>query len=134
MASSDQTTIYKLCQWVENDPVLREDFNADNLKLESALVGLQAATNENRAVIGEYMGTGSSVIQEINLGFRPRLVLVLASGDATGTNTFPAMTTASSNKRNLSITANGFQISGYQNATDAQIGNINPYRYMALRG
>ena len=36
-----QTTIYKLSQWDPEDRIRREDFNADNLKLESTLLNLQ---------------------------------------------------------------------------------------------
>lgn len=133
MASTNQTPSYKLSQWVETDPVLREDFNADNRKIESALFGLQSNINDNRVVVGEYTGTGSSVTQVINLGFRPRLVLVLTSGDVSGTSTYPAMTTTSSTGRSISITNNGFQVNVYQNLTDAQVTNINPYRYLAIR-
>ena len=33
MASSKHTTQYQLNQWQAGDPVLREDYNSDNLKL-----------------------------------------------------------------------------------------------------
>ena len=32
---------YQLNQWEANDPVLREDFNGDNVKIEAALVALR---------------------------------------------------------------------------------------------
>ena len=43
MASSKHTTQYQLNQWQAGDPVLREDFNSDNLKLENALAALATA-------------------------------------------------------------------------------------------
>ena len=41
MASSKHTTQYQLNQWQAGDPVLREDFNSDNLKLENALAAMR---------------------------------------------------------------------------------------------
>lgn len=37
MASTNKTSNFKLNQWVLSDPVLMEDFNADNQKIETAL-------------------------------------------------------------------------------------------------
>ena len=34
---SSYTTHYKLSQWDEQDPVLHDDFNQDNIKIDSAL-------------------------------------------------------------------------------------------------
>lgn len=134
MASSNQTATYKLCQWVENDPVLREDFNADNQKLESALMNLQAAVNHSKVVVGEYSGTGFSTTATIQLGFRPKLVLVLSHGESNGGSTRGALSVGASNEKSLVLTSNGFQVCGYQNATDTEVSNSNPYRYLAFRG
>ena len=38
-----QTTIYKLSQWDPEDRIRREDFNADNLKIETALAKLDTS-------------------------------------------------------------------------------------------
>lgn len=40
--ASGQTPQYLLNQWVKSDQVLMEEFNADNLKLDTALAGLAA--------------------------------------------------------------------------------------------
>ena len=37
MAATNHTANYQLNQWVESDPVRREDFNADNLKIDTVL-------------------------------------------------------------------------------------------------
>lgn len=130
MASSNQTATYKLSQWLENDPVLREDFNADHRKLESALVSLQTATNENRVVVGQYMGTGFEVTQVVNLGFKPRAVFMLPRS----ATTYGAMATANSGSQDMTITDSGFQVTRYQNSTDPQgTPGANPYRYLAFR-
>lgn len=39
--ASNYTEKYHLSQWAASDPVLREDFNADNAKIEAALAGLR---------------------------------------------------------------------------------------------
>ena len=36
--STNYTSHYNLCQWEPSDPVLRTDFNADNAKLDAALL------------------------------------------------------------------------------------------------
>ena len=49
--ASGQTTNYKLNQWQPEDKVLREEFNADNSKVEAALTGLagQIGTRASQA-------------------------------------------------------------------------------------
>lgn len=39
--SSGQTQYYGLNQWETNAPVVRTDFNADNLKIEAALAQME---------------------------------------------------------------------------------------------
>ena len=49
--ASGQTTNYKLSQWQPEDKVLREEFNGDNSKVETALTGLagQIGTKASQA-------------------------------------------------------------------------------------
>ena len=42
--ASNYTTNYQLNQWEPTDQVQRTDFNADNAKIEAALVALSAAS------------------------------------------------------------------------------------------
>ena len=61
----EQTTTYQLSQWAAEDRILRENFNADNLKTEQAL----AAVAEQAALVSRcgnceiyystYVGNGS---------------------------------------------------------------------------
>lgn len=46
-----QTTNYQLNQWETQDRILREDFNADNFKIEQALKVLQAEIEAARAAV-----------------------------------------------------------------------------------
>ena len=91
--STNYTNNYNLCQWEASDKVLRTDFNADNAKIDAALAQLNrytasveqktdtlansAYTIQNPQIVaGHYTGTGTEK-QSIQLGFRPRMVLVL---------------------------------------------------------
>ena len=87
MASSKHTTTYQLNQWLASDPVLREDFNSDNLKLENALAALAAALNTKagsdqltavaqtvpKVAVGSYVGDGAAS-KSIALPFTPKAV------------------------------------------------------------
>ena len=42
--ASNQTSNYGLNQWEAEDRVIREEFNADNTKVDAALAGLAAQT------------------------------------------------------------------------------------------
>ena len=73
MAATNHTPGYQLNQWEEQDPVLREDFNADNLKIDEVL---QTKTGLH---LGSYMGTtpyGEEGTKHIELGFRAKFVFV----------------------------------------------------------
>lgn len=72
MASS-YTEHFRLNQWAAEDPVLREDFNADNAKLDKAIP---------RIVTGTYTGDGTAD-RTIYLGFRPKAVLLFPEDGTT---------------------------------------------------
>ena len=72
MASS-YTEHFQLNQWAAEDPVLREDFNADNAKLDKAIP---------RIVTGTYTGDGTAD-RTISLGFRPKAVLLFPEDGTT---------------------------------------------------
>ena len=56
--ASGQTEHYGLNQWEARDQVLREEFNADNRKLDEALAQLSASIP--KLVFGTYTGDGAS--------------------------------------------------------------------------
>lgn len=87
--STNHTRNYDLCQWEASDKVLREDFNADNAKIDAALGShatqiAQALTTAGNAfspgklpvVTGSYVGDAAPT-RTIHLGFRPRAVVVV---------------------------------------------------------
>ena len=85
----EQTTNYGLNQWNGEDRILREDFNADNAKLEQALAaqaeaqsGMQAALagcGNCKVVYGTYTGSGkygSSNKNTLTFDHKPIMVFV----------------------------------------------------------
>lgn len=142
MASKNHTQQYQLCQWVENDPVLREDFNADNLKTEAAILAVKAYAVQQKPVIGMYYGTGYSALQEIVLGFRPSCLLILPSTRSTtkyvaGAQLDFGMNLAGGDTDYLSFTPNGFYVRANLNFASSETYEVAngkcPYRYIALR-
>ena len=139
MASSNRTTHYALCQWQPDDPVLREDFNADNVKLDGMLKTLEQKAYQLTPVFGTYAGTHSDNTQIINLGFKPSFVLVMPNGgySMNAKKLDYAVAFTGQDAENLSLTNNGFTVKSSLNYADAQGLSEsvykNPYRYMALR-
>ena len=84
----EQTSIYNLNQWVEDDRIQREDFNADNAKIEAALLqhaSALAAAGNCKIVTGSYKGTnayGSG--GKSSLTFNTTPVLLFIAGDGYG--------------------------------------------------
>jgi len=77
MASTNKTENYSLNQWVGTDPVLMEDFNADNAKIDAALAALK--TGELKMAVGSYTGSGgngSANPNSLSFDFRPTLVII----------------------------------------------------------
>ena len=69
----EKTENYGLNQWAEQDKVLREDFNADNQKIDAALAA------GAKIAIGSYVGTGTSGMDNPNsltFEFAPKMVLI----------------------------------------------------------
>lgn len=64
--ASGRTERFQLSQWQAGDPVLREEFNEDNARLDQVIP---------RLVMGTYTGNGAAQ-RTIELGFRPKAVLL----------------------------------------------------------
>ena len=63
------TPHYGLHQWEPEDSFLREDFNQDLARIDAALDQMSGF------VCGSFTGNGGT--QEISLGFRPRLLIMV---------------------------------------------------------
>lgn len=80
----EQTMNYQLSQWDAEDRILREDFNADNAKIEAALslVAEQAALVTHcgncQLFYGTYTGKGSGAT---TLSFEKKPLMVIIMGD-----------------------------------------------------
>ena len=94
----EQTSLYNLNQWVAEDRILREDFNADNAKIEAAIKGLEASTAQALAaagnckiMTGSYVGNGTygaSNPNTLTFQFKP-LFVFLNTGSPSPSNTIP---------------------------------------------
>ena len=73
--ATNHTPNFGLCQWEATDAVLREDFNADNLALEEALLNAHKGPS---CVIGSYVGGTDPDKVTVELGFRPSFLVILA--------------------------------------------------------
>lgn len=77
MASANKTENYKLNQWVGTDPVLMEDFNADNAKIDAALSALKSGAL--KMVLGSYVGNGEhgpASPTSLSFDFEPDVVIL----------------------------------------------------------
>lgn len=126
-----KTQNYQLNQWEATDNFLRADFNEDNAKIDAALLRCDIA-------VGQYTGSANtnttSTKQTINLGFRPRAVLVFPhsmGGSYQCANL--ALDGVASN--GVTITDNGFTVTAHANLAyaNSQVqATANPYRYIAF--
>ena len=93
----NKTPNYQLNQWAKSDRVLMDDFNADNLKIDSALNALAATVSGHTATLGQkgnckiaysnYTGTGSfgaASPRTLTLPFTPLLVIIQNEAGAMG--------------------------------------------------
>ena len=72
--ASNHTANFGLNQWAATDPVLREDFNEDNQKIEEAMAGF----GNCRIVTGSYAGTGTYGVNSPNhLSFEHKPVFMV---------------------------------------------------------
>ena len=142
MAATNQTTNLHLNQWAADDPVKREDFNADNAKIDAALHALSTQTN---IVTGSYVGNGTQN-RKITLEKTPTAVLVLYYGARLNYNSsncygglavtnHPAYNTDSSQNKYaaVTITSGGFLVSTCNSPQYVFTNNQNDvYHYIAV--
>lgn len=77
-----KTEHYQLNLWDAEDAILREDFNADNEKIEAALADIVA--NGLKIATGSYVGTGryNNTYTSLTFPFAPKLLIVQNSTNA----------------------------------------------------
>lgn len=84
----EKTENYRLNQWDAQDAILREDFNADNAKIDAALAaGAKIAS-------GSYVGTGTYGADNPNsltFEFEPKIIIVTQSKASSASDMFLAL-------------------------------------------
>ena len=78
----NHTTNYNLNQWEAGDTITREDFNADNAAIDSAIKAVaDAVAGGLRIVTGSYYGTGSGT-SRLSFDFTPQAVMIASSTES----------------------------------------------------
>ena len=137
----NKTENYQLNQWEPEDNFLREDFNADNAALETALTAMQTAVDSQlQAVFGKYTGNAAynnSSAQTITLGFRPKMVIVFPSAGTwvNSSTCYCAMNYDGSGAGNtIGITATGFTARNTTSPSNSYLNyNSTTYLYFAFK-
>ena len=136
----EHTSNYNLSQWAGDDRILREDFNADNAKIEAALDLLSA----DKIYFGSWTGDGKAN-RTIQLPFAPRFILVLGVYYSGSGSYSPLITLATQEtQRCIDNTSAHFQnkdIGGVLSGNLFQLGGNAPYNnakgvtvhYLALK-
>lgn len=84
----EKTENYRLNQWDAQDAILREDFNADNAKIDAALAA------GAKIAIGSYVGTGTYGADNPNsltFEFEPKIIIVTQSKASSASDMFLAL-------------------------------------------
>ena len=131
-----QTEHYQLPQWEAHDPVRREDFNASMERIDAAVAAAQAASGELPYATGSYTGNGTT--QTIEVGFRPRFVIV--TGQATESTVgatvllgYIAFSGGTQINKVLSFAESGFSIAYFAQTYPAINTNGRTFSYLAFR-
>ena len=124
------TQNYQLPQWEKTDRIMMDDFNDAMSKVEDGLGAIP------RIITGSYTGNGEAS-QEINLGFRPKAVIVAARGGMNADRQGDCgvqIAYGSQSAYMVAITDTGFTVSGDTNlGMNSTYSQFNPYRYLAIR-
>ena len=130
MASTNKTDNYELNQWVKTDPVLMDNFNADNQKIDEAMKAIKDSIPKIK--MGSYVGNGNYGLSKENtlsFDFEPKM-LCIGDGFTVARN----QTAFGTYSGNCSVTWSGKKISWYHAASaSGQLNNLNTtYYYLAI--
>lgn len=128
--STNKTQNYGLHTWEAGDDFLREEFNENFAAIDEGIF-------LNVFVTGSYEGTGTSgeSPRTIELGFRPRVVLLMGNmsgGNTHLTPTVMALVIDGVRTDKVTLTDTGFTVTYQLNQKDDYY-NPNPYRFIAWR-
>lgn len=153
--ASNYTNDFQLCQWEADDKVLRDDFNADNAKIEAALKQISQelvsmreqldkvyTADKPQVVAGMYIGDDRAT-RTIELGFRPRAVfltradfVISVDGTVHGTKYYSGLSVleeaanGGSERIILTCVKNGFQV--YNNTNVRTNESPRHFHYIAV--
>ena len=134
------TEKYHLPQWVKEDRIMMEDFNAAMASIEGGMTAnAQAAEQAAQLpyVVGSYKGNGAS-IRDIHLGFKPRF-LVLCKDQLLYQASFGGLSIVAAgstiNSKRVYLTETGFRLDSSDTVNQYPEVNINntEYNYIAFR-
>ena len=143
--ASGQTSNFGLSQWAAEDRVIREEFNGDNAKIETALSQLKSSVLQT--AVGSYVGDGLSGSENPNhleFDFAPKLVILVIDGKRvlkTGTVLIAGQSSSagigtsysSGSCLNLTVTWEGNGVSWYGGDAERQLNEEgSTYAYFAL--
>ena len=114
---ANYTAHYHLHQWEPEDSFLREDFNQDLARIDTALA------KKTELVMGSYTGDGGT--QQIDLGFAARVVLV-------GHPTHTVIAFQGETVNRITVNETGFQVVYSENATVGINRSGTVYHYLAI--
>ena len=136
----EYTKNYHLPQWVKEDRIMMEDFNAAMSSIESGIGRAQSSADEAAKlpyVVGTYTGTGANL--EIKVGFRPSFLIIGGMKAASAPSDF--LSTAAYNcffgghqelSYRIELTDTGFRV--YDTAGVPQLSKAgHTYDYIAFR-
>ena len=119
------TQNYQLPQWEMDDRIMMEDFNDMTEKIDAAIAG--------KVVCGEY--AGSSVDKEINVGFRPKAVLIGGRALAFSSSGSGSCALFRDNPSSdiIEFTDTGFKVTAHDSSRYPSVNaHINQYYYVAF--
>jgi hypothetical protein len=138
--STNKTENLNLHRWVPADPVSLSEVNANFTALDAAVAKAQEVADAAAVLpyaVGTYTGTGAAL--SINLGFRPRALII--SGAKSNTNlssyadnvSYNAITCGNVLTDRVAFTDTGFTVTGGFSSYPALSYNGRTYDYIAFR-
>ena len=149
----EYTSNYHLPQWVETDRIMMGDFNQMCSDIETGLVSnaqaaaaAQAAaeavqdayTPDNKPyVVGSYTGDGTTNNRAINLGFKPRFLIITGMSRSSNEDDSPlkrfALVGPGGSSSIASLTETGFTVINSGSRYPDLNSNWSSYSYIAFR-
>ena len=116
-----QTTNYQLSQWDASDRILREDFNADNAKLDAALSTIGRSQLIREVTTENNVSDISLQVDDINWGEWELVMLH-----------FPYRAAVLEENARFSCTINGGQVAGSNSTAVGNFLRTGPYPYLLI--